>query len=168
MKNPAYLALGVCVLVSGCLCPERPDMRCQHVVAGVMWPSDETAPSFDAEQFPNRAAVVHPSQVKRAFALLEERMILPLSPSMAKTLLAMDHRSDILDRPSRNTRPYLARAIGLHGCGTGGFDIRRENNEIWIGFGGLGSGFTPEKQAVILYLDRPPTAVHLRVPNTCL
>ncbi len=64
--------------------------------------------------------------------------------------------------------PYLIRAIGLRGCGTGGFSAHRQNHEVWISFGGLGSGFTPETQAVVVYLDRPPSAIHLSDPSTCL
>lgn len=69
---------------------------------------------------------------------------------------------------ARHLRPYLIRAIGLRGCGTGRFFAHRQNNEIWISFGGLGGGFSPETQAVVVYLDREPSDIHLSDPSTCL
>ncbi|MCF7788358.1 MAG: hypothetical protein K9N47_19710 [Prosthecobacter sp.] len=69
---------------------------------------------------------------------------------------------------SGRLKPYLMRAIGLAGCGTGGFGALRHHDEIWVSFGGLGSGYTPETQAVIVYLDRPPRVAHVTNPGTCL
>jgi hypothetical protein len=69
---------------------------------------------------------------------------------------------------SGRLKPYLMRAIGLAGCGTGGFGALRHHDEIWVSFGGLGSGYTPETQAVIVNLDRPPRAAHVTTPATCL
>ncbi len=69
---------------------------------------------------------------------------------------------------SRHLKPYLMRAIGLAGCGTGSFSALRHHDDIWVSFGGIGSGFTPEPQAVIVYLDRPPRAAHVTTPGTCL
>ncbi len=71
-------------------------------------------------------------------------------------------------RQSRRVRPYLIRAIGLRGCGTGGFSAARYQNELWISFGGLGSGFTPCNQPVVIYLDASPAKVHLVGAGTCL
>lgn len=83
----------------------------------------------------------------------------------------MDEEREIarhLRSQSWHLTPYLVRAIGLRGCGTGYFFARRKNHEIWLSFGGLGTGFTPENQAVVIYLNHPPTAIHLGNPSTCL
>jgi|GEM_PF-5949655 len=69
---------------------------------------------------------------------------------------------------SGSLKPYLMRAIGLAGCGTGSFSALRHHDEIWVSFVGIGSGYTPETQAVIVYLDCPPRAAHVTTPGTCL
>lgn len=68
----------------------------------------------------------------------------------------------------QSVRPYLCRAVGVERCNTGRFSAWRESKEVWIGFLGLGLASTPYNQPVVIYLDSPPSAIHIKGPSTCL
>lgn len=168
MRPSPYLALCASVL-SSCVCQLPPSLSEQPAAMTQIWPTEDARPSDDAEKIPRGLTLeVDPSQLQDAWALLANHAIIPISASTTRLMLGHKRPHDTESRPALRSRPYLARAIGVRGCGTGGFTSTREHNEVWIGFGGLGGGSINEKQAVIVYLDHCPSAIHLLPPSMCL
>lgn len=80
--------------------------------------------------------------------------IVPISEQMAQKYTGGHYRA------VRGKKAYLLRALYISG-GTGGFDVYRLGNAIWVMHGCLGGGQPLSRSALVVNLDFMPKKVYV-------
>jgi len=124
---------------------------------GESWFTQDTAASPDQVRWlaPRNLCRIPAAKLPQAVQSLGSRSFVALT---AKTLMSYTGASC---KGHYGEFPYLVRAVST--AGDGRLDAGLLGGELWMQYAGMGGRFPFEKTPVVVWLDAPPTQVHVSV-----